>query len=58
MALMSLLKKIKKFSKEEEGASGIEYAIVAAMVAAVIVTFSSDIGAKVEAIFTTINTNL
>lgn len=58
MSLKSLTIKIRKFFKEEEGASGIEYAIIAAMVAAVIVTFSGDIGTKVNAIFTTINSNL
>nr|WP_083246084.1 Flp family type IVb pilin [Pseudomonas sp. TCU-HL1] len=55
---MSLIKKLRKFVKEEEGASGLEYAIVAAMVAAVIVTFSGGISTRVQAIFTTISTNL
>ncbi|MCO6056566.1 Flp family type IVb pilin [Pseudomonas sp. MOB-449] len=58
MSLKSLLKKLRKFAKEEEGASGLEYAIVAAMVAAVIVTFSGDISTRVTEIFTTITTNL
>ncbi|MCY1311075.1 Flp/Fap pilin component [compost metagenome] len=58
MSLKSLAKKFRKFLKEEEGASGIEYAIIAAMVAAVIVTFSGDIGTRVSDIFTTINDNL
>ncbi|AYF89882.1 Flp family type IVb pilin [Pseudomonas sp. JS3066] len=58
MSLKSLLKKLVKFSKEEEGASGLEYAIVAAMVAAVIVTFSDTISTWVNTTFTTITTNL
>ncbi|MDE3737426.1 MULTISPECIES: Flp family type IVb pilin [Pseudomonas] len=58
MSMKSLAKKFRKFVKEEEGASGIEYAIIAAMVAAVIVTFSGGIGDRVSEIFTTISENL
>lgn len=46
------------FMKNREAASAIEYAIVAAMVAAVIVTFITPIGDKVKAIFTTISTSI
>lgn len=46
------------FMKNKEAASAIEYAIVGAMVAAVIVTFITPIGDKVKAIFTTISTSL
>jgi pilus assembly protein Flp/PilA len=56
---MKVIAHIKAFLKDEEGASGIEYALIAAMVAAVIAPFvlSSDgIGSKVNAIFTGINT--
>lgn len=58
MSLKSLVKRTWKFLREEEGASGLEYAIVAAMVAAIIVTFSDTISTRVSAIFTTISTNL
>ena len=49
---------ILAFMKNKEGASAIEYAIVAAMVAAVIVTFMTPIGDQVKAIFTKIQTGL
>ncbi|MCO8169812.1 Flp family type IVb pilin [Pseudomonas sp. 21LCFQ02] len=46
------------FMKNREAASAIEYAIVAAMVAAVIVTFMTPIGNEVKAIFTKIQSGL
>ncbi|MCO8165266.1 Flp family type IVb pilin [Pseudomonas sp. 21LCFQ010] len=49
---------ILAFMKNREAASAIEYAIVAAMVAAVIVTFITPIGDKVKAIFTNISSSL
>ncbi|NUT79262.1 Flp family type IVb pilin [Pseudomonas sp. C1C7] len=48
----------KKLVRDTEGASGIEYAIVAAMVAVVIVGFTSDIGDSVSTIFTKIKEGL
>ncbi|WP_288101251.1 MULTISPECIES: Flp family type IVb pilin [Pseudomonas] len=41
----------KSLAKDTEGASGIEYAIVAAMVAVVIANLSGDMGKTIEAIF-------
>lgn len=45
---------VHSFLRNKEAASAIEYAIVAAMVAAVIVVFSTPIGTKVKAIFNSI----
>jgi len=45
---------VKKFVRSEEGASGIEYALVAAMVAIALVTIVPDIRGAVEGIFTKI----
>lgn len=45
---------IAKFLRETEGASGIEYAIIAAMVAVVIISFSTDITSGIKTIFTAI----
>jgi pilus assembly protein Flp/PilA len=45
---------IRQFIKNEQAASGIEYAIVAAMVAVVIIGFMTDIGGSVKTIFTSI----
>ncbi|WP_265944079.1 Flp family type IVb pilin [Dechloromonas sp. A34] len=46
------------FLKDEEGASAIEYALVAAMVAVGLVTFIPTIRAAIVAIFTSIQTAL
>lgn len=42
---------VKKFVRSEEGASGIEYALVAAMVAIALVTIVPSIRGAVEGIF-------
>lgn len=53
-----LMARTRTFCKSEEAASAIEYAIVAAMVAVVVVVFVTPIGAKVLAIFNAILTEL
>lgn len=40
-----------RFIRDEEGASGIEYALVAAMVAIVLVTFVDPINGAIKTIF-------
>lgn len=54
MPMKSLLQRCKVFAKEEESASGIEYANVAV----VLVTFSGPISTRVSAIFTAISPTL
>jgi len=58
---MSLIKffvqaqvKVQAFLQDQEGASGIEYAIIAAMVAVIIIGFSGDIQDGISNIFTEI----
>lgn len=53
-----LSKYFKLFIKDEEGASAIEYALMAVMVALVIMTFGGDIGGKLTTIFTNIDSGL
>lgn len=53
-----LLAVARAFARSEEGASAIEYAIVVAMVAVVVVVFVTPIGAKVLAIFNSVLTSL
>lgn len=53
-----LLARARVFARSEEGASAIEYAIVVAMVAVVVVVFVTPIGAKVLAIFNSVLTSL
>ncbi|MNZ12289.1 Flp/Fap pilin component [compost metagenome] len=56
MSLKSLMQKVKRFFKAEDGASGIEYAIIAAMVAVVLAGFvgTTGISGKITTMFTTI----
>lgn len=49
---------VKKFVRSEEGASGIEYALVAAMVALALVTIVPDVNKAVTKIFGDIRTTL
>lgn len=49
---MAQLKRyLSDFLREEEGASGIEYALIAAMVAVVIAGLMTDISAEIKTIF-------
>ncbi|MBI5462025.1 MAG: Flp family type IVb pilin [Gammaproteobacteria bacterium] len=49
---------IIRFLRDEEGASAIEYALIAAMVAVALVTFIAPVRTAIVAIFTDIQTAL
>ncbi|NWB30764.1 Flp family type IVb pilin [Pseudomonas gingeri] len=49
---------VQVFFHRKEGASGIEYAIVAAMVAVVIAGFTTSIGTEVKGVFSKLSTAL
>ena len=53
-----LTRQVKLFAKRTDGASGIEYALIAGMVAVTIVTFVGPIKTQVGLIFTAIRTAL
>ena len=55
---LKLYVKVRVFFESTEGASAIEYAIVAAMVAAVVVAFISPISTEVKEIFEGLKTAL
>ena len=55
---LKLYVKVRVFFESTEGASAIEYAIVAAMVAVVVVVFITPLGDAVKGIFTELNTAL
>jgi pilus assembly protein Flp/PilA len=55
---LKLYVKVRVFFESTEGASAIEYAIVAAMVAVMAVAFMTPIGDRVFDIFTELNTAL
>ena len=50
---MKVIASIQRFLKDEEGASGIEYAMIAGMVAVVLATSSTPIRTAISTIFTT-----
>jgi pilus assembly protein Flp/PilA len=56
--IVQLQLKVNRFRKDTEGASGIEYAIIAAMVAVAIATFSTTISTAVKGVFQSILTAL
>lgn len=58
MQLKSVKNQIIAFLKDEEGASGIEYALVAAMVAVALVIFVEPVRTAIESVFTEIQTEL
>lgn len=56
--MRDIKKKLVAFYRDEEGASAIEYALIAAMVAVALVAFVDPINAAVRAIFNQIQTAL
>lgn len=49
---------IAKFMKEEDGATAVEYALMVALIAGVIVVTVTVLGGKVDSVFTTITNAL
>ncbi|AZL70778.1 MULTISPECIES: Flp family type IVb pilin [Pseudomonas] len=56
MLLHLIILHCKNFLQRKDGASGIEYAVIAAMVAVVLAGFVTPISGEVKAIMTTIQT--
>lgn len=54
MLLHLIIRHCKNFLQRKDGASGIEYAVIAAMVAVVLAGFVTPISTEVTAIMTTI----
>ena len=52
------MKKLIKFLKDEEGATAVEYGIMVALIAAVIVTIVGTLGTKISSAFQTVVTAL
>lgn len=50
------MKMIKSFLRDESGATAVEYGIMVALIAAIIVTIVKSVGLKVQGAFTTVNT--
>lgn len=49
---------IQKFLREEDGVTAIEYGLIAALIAVVIIGAVTIVGTKLNAVFTTIGTKL
>lgn len=54
LKLIILREKIREFFASEDGASAIEYSIIAALIAVVIVTAVGDVGTNMNLIFESI----
>ena len=49
---------ISRFVKNDDGATAIEYGLIAAGIAVAIITIVTSVGTSLEGTFTTVNTNL
>ncbi|WP_280155671.1 Flp family type IVb pilin [Piscinibacter sp. XHJ-5] len=49
---MNFLKHIKQFGRDEEGVTAIEYGLIAALVAVVLIVGATALGANLNAMFT------
>jgi pilus assembly protein Flp/PilA len=52
------MKRIKRFLKDEEGATAVEYGLIIAAIAAGIITVVYSIGGKIKTAFQTVDDNL
>lgn len=52
----ALKSKIRAFAREEDGATAVEYGLMVALIAAVIVTATTDLGSYVKGAFTSTTT--
>jgi pilus assembly protein Flp/PilA len=55
---MKLVQYIKNFAREEDGVTAIEYGLIAALIAVVIIGAVTAVGTNLSAVFTFISTNL
>lgn len=56
--MQSLLQGIQRFMREEDGVTMIEYALIAALISVVAVTAIKAVGTDLNALFTTISSNM
>jgi Flp pilus assembly pilin Flp len=49
-----MLKQMKRFLKDESGAAAIEYGLITSCISVVIIPSVKDVGAKLVAVFTTL----
>jgi pilus assembly protein Flp/PilA len=58
MEIKHMSKFVTRFVKDESGATAIEYGLIVALIAVVIITAVGLVGTKLNTAFTTINTKL
>lgn len=56
--LMNLRKSIRRFFTNEEGASAIEYTIIAGLISVVFIASAATVGKEINTVFTDITTKL
>jgi len=56
--MKSLMKQFQGFLKDEEGATAVEYGVMVALIAAVIIIAVSSLGGKVRDVFTGVDNNM
>lgn len=52
------MKSIQKFMREEDGVTAIEYGLIAALIAIVIITSVTNVGTQLDLVFTKVETAL
>lgn len=55
---MQITRFIQKFVRDEEGVTAIEYGLIAALIAVVIIASVTIVGTKLNAVFTSVSTAL
>lgn len=55
---MKLVQSIKNFAREDDGVTAIEYGLIAALIAVVIITAVRSVGTNLTAVFTRVATEL
>ena len=55
---VTMMQLIKRFVREEEGVTAIEYGLIAALIAVVIIGSVTLVGTKLDGVFTTVQTTL
>ena len=55
---MQIVKFIKQFARDEEGVTAIEYGLIAALIAVVIIVSVTLVGTKLAAVFNLVGTTL
>jgi len=52
------MEKVIRFFKDEEGATAIEYCLIASLISVVIIVAITAVGGNLSGVFTTVSTNL